>query len=224
MVISGRLLWHSWVLPNAGLRDFSAGMLLSIDAIQVAILGLLLIGLIVMDWQTLRLPDGFTLTGIALGFFLTCIGVVFLNPGQGEILLPAQHIRLRSPGVGQVEGNVFLTGPEAIVFGRVAAIVGAALLLLAVRAIYRRVRHRDGMGLGDVKLLAMIAAFLGFRPALLAFFIGILTAAVYGVFQVARGRANSATRLPFGAFLAAGGLVAALLGSSILSWYMAKLV
>lgn len=227
MVISGRLFWHSWVLPEVNhvqtLRGFDAGMLLSLQATEIAILGLLLIGLLVMDWQTLRLPDTFTLTGIALGFILTFTGVIFLSPGQDQILLPAEHLRLRSPGAGQVEGNLLLTGPEAVVLGRLAAIVGAALLLLTVRALYRRVRHREGMGLGDVKLLAMIAAFLGFGPALLAFFIGIIAAAAYGIFLLSRGRADAATRLPFGSFLAAGGLVAAVLGSPILTWYAGQL-
>lgn len=226
-VVCARMLWHAWVLTDAhqvsSFRDFDAGMLLTVQGVGIGVLGFLLLGLIVMDWETLRLPDAFTLSGIAIGFFLVCAQAMFLNPGQGQVLLPAEHIRLRSPGSGQVEGNVFLTGPEALVMGRVAAIVGAALLLAAIRALYRRIRHREGMGAGDVKLLAMIAAFLGFGPSVLAFFVGIVTAALYGVFLLARGRAHAATRLPFGSFLAAGGLVAALLGSPILTWYAAQL-
>jgi leader peptidase (prepilin peptidase) / N-methyltransferase len=185
----------------------------------LAALGFLLIGLMVMDWQTHRLPDAFTLTGIAIGLFLVCVQAIFLAPGEGAVVLADQHLRLRSPGSGSFEGNVFLTGAEALIFGRIAAILGAALVLLAVRWIYKALRQRDGMGLGDVKMLAMIAAFLGFAQSLVALFVGVLAASVYGLALLALRRADGATSLPFGSFLAAGGLVAALLGPQIVAWY-----
>ena len=190
-----------------------------LGALSLAILGFLLIGLMVMDWQTQRLPDAFTLTGTAIGLSLVCVQAIFLAPGEGAVVLADQHLRLRSPGAGSFEGNVFLTGAEALIFGRIAAIAGAALVLLAVRWIYKALRKRDGMGLGDVKMLAMIAAFLGFGQSLLALFVGVLTASVYGLALLALRRANAATRLPFGSFLAVGGLVAALLGPQIVGWY-----
>ncbi len=103
--------------------------------------------------------------------------------------------------------------------GRISAIAGAALLLLAVRATYKAARKQDGMGLGDVKLLAMIAAFLGFAQSLLALFGGVVAASVYGVVLLRRGKATGATKLPFGSFLAGGGLFAALFGNRIVEWY-----
>jgi len=191
-----------------------------IEAIGFAILGFLLIGLMVMDWQTQRLPDSFTLTGIAIGLLLVCAQAFFLAPGQGDIVLNTnRQLRLSSPGSFAAQGNVFLTGSEALIMGRVAAVAAAALILLAVRWIYKALRKRDGMGLGDVKLLAMIAAFLGLGESLLALFAGALAASLYGLALVLRGRAAGATRLPFGSFLAAGGLFAALLGQKIVSWY-----
>jgi leader peptidase (prepilin peptidase)/N-methyltransferase len=117
------------------------------------------------------------------------------------------------------KGNVFLTGPEALIGGRLVATVAAAGLLLLIRAAYKQLRNREGMGLGDVKLLAMIAAFLGFWPAILALFLGVLAASVFGVAQLACGRAKPTTALPFGSFLAAGGLVAALCGSTLIDIY-----
>jgi leader peptidase (prepilin peptidase)/N-methyltransferase len=191
-----------------------------LDVSGLAVLGFLLIGLMVMDWQTQRLPDAFTLTGIAIGFVLICVQAYFLAPGEGDIVLNTTHqLRLSSPGSFQSQGNVFLTGTEALIMGRIAAIAGAALLLLTIRRIYKALRKRDGMGLGDVKLLAMIAAFLGFGEALLALFAGVVAASVYGLALLARGRAGAATRLPFGSFLAAGGLFAALFGPQIVAWY-----
>jgi leader peptidase (prepilin peptidase)/N-methyltransferase len=193
---------------------------LIIHALTFAILGFLLIGLMVMDWQTQRLPDAFTLTGIGIGLLLTCVQAFFLAPGQGDIVLNATHqLWLSSPGSFASQGNVFLTGPEALILGRVAAIAGAAGILLLVRWGYKALRKRDGMGLGDVKLLAMIAAFLGFGEMLLALFAGTLAASFYGIVLIARRRASGASSLPLGSFLSAGGLFAALFGPKIIAWY-----
>jgi leader peptidase (prepilin peptidase)/N-methyltransferase len=188
------------------------------------ILGFLLIGLMVMDWQTQRLPDAFTLTGIAIGFVLVCVQALFLAPGQGDIVLnPTHQLRLSSPGSVAAQGNVFLTGTEALVMGRIAAIAGAALLLLIIRWLYKAIRKRDGMGLGDVKLLAMIAAFLGFGESLLALFAGVLAASAYGLTLLARGKAGAKSKLPMGSFICAGGLFAALFGQRIVDWYVGLL-
>jgi leader peptidase (prepilin peptidase) / N-methyltransferase len=193
------------------------------SAVNIAILGFLLIGLMVMDWQTMILPDAFTLTGIAIGLFLVCIQAIFLGPGEDEVHLTKHSLHLTSPGGVTDHGNVFLTGPESLILGRVAAVCGAALLLLLIRWLYRAVRHREGMGLGDVKLLAMIAAFLGFWPAVLSLFVGTVAAAFYGVVLLARGKAGVTSKLPFGSFLCVGGLVAALFGNRLIDRYIALL-
>jgi leader peptidase (prepilin peptidase)/N-methyltransferase len=185
-----------------------------------AILGFLLIGLMVMDWQTQRLPDAFIRSGIAIGFLLVCVQAFFLAPGQGNIVLDTAHrLRMSSSGSFAAQGNVVLPGTEALIMGRIASIAGAALVLLSVRWGYKALRKRDGMGLGDVKLLAMIAAFLGFEESLLALFAGAIVASLYGVALIARGKAGVATKLPFGSFLAAGALFAALLGPRVVAWY-----
>ena len=195
-----------------------------VAALSFAIFGFLLIGLLVMDWETMRLPDAFTLTGVAIGFVLTCVRAAFLAPGEGDIVLNTTHqLRMSSPGSFQARGNVFLTGTEAMVLGRVAAICGAALMLLVVRWTYKALRGRDGMGLGDVKLLAMIAAFLGFGQSVLALFAGVMAASVYGLYLMARGHSASETKLAFGSFLAAGGLFAAIVGQAVINWYVGLL-
>ncbi|HEX4652303.1 MAG TPA: prepilin peptidase, partial [Granulicella sp.] len=172
-----------------------------LSTLSLLVLGYLLLGLMVMDWQTMTLPDAFTITGIFLGFFLTCTQAIFLGPTEDQINLTSHHIRLASPGNVVDHGNLFFTGPEALIMGRLAAICGVALFLLAIRALYKAVRKREGMGLGDVKLLAMMAAFLGFWPALFALFSGVLAAFLYAITLLLRGRAGAATRLPFGSFL-----------------------
>lgn len=191
------------------------------SAISLAILGFLLIGLMVMDWQTFTLPNAFTLTGIAIGLFFVCTQAIFLGPNEDQVLLTKHSIHLSSPGGVTDAGNVFLTGPETLIFGRIAAICGAAAVLLIIRWLYKAIRHREGMGLGDVKLIAMIAAFLGFTPAILALFIGVLFASLYGVWLVLQRKGGPATKLPFGSFLSAGGLIAALWGNTLINNYLA---
>jgi leader peptidase (prepilin peptidase) / N-methyltransferase len=194
-----------------------------LTGLGLIILGFLLIGLTVMDWQTMILPDSFTLGGIAIALFLICAQAIFLGPNEDEVVLTMHHIQLTSPGGVVDHGNLFLTGPESLIFGRIAAICGAALVLLLIRWIYRAVRHREGMGLGDVKLLAMIAAFLGFWPAILALFLGTLIAAGYGIVLLARNKAGASSKLAFGSFLCIGGLIAAQFGNRLINMYITLL-
>ncbi|QMV17575.1 prepilin peptidase [Granulicella sp. 5B5] len=192
------------------------------DVAIFLILGFLLIGLMVMDWQTHKLPDVFTWTGIAIGFLLACVRVALLGPHEDEVILHGRN-PLSSPGNVVDAGNVVLTGPEHVVLGWLGAVVAAGCLLLVVRWVYMKLRGREGMGLGDAKLLAMIAAFLGFWPAMLALFVGVVTCSAYALVLLARGKAQAATRLPLGTFLCVGGLVAALVGPQLIAWYQSLL-
>jgi leader peptidase (prepilin peptidase)/N-methyltransferase len=86
--------------------------------------------------------------------------------------------------------------------------------------IYQKVRHREGLGLGDVKLIAMVGAFLGLRNALLALVIGSVSGSVLGYGYIKATRQDAASYpLPFGAFLGASALAAAIAGQRILGWY-----
>jgi leader peptidase (prepilin peptidase)/N-methyltransferase len=190
--------------------------------VAFCILGFLLIGLMVMDWQTHKLPDAFTLTGTAVAFVLICCQAVFLGPHEDELLLHGRN-PLTSPGNVTDRGNVILTGPEHLVLGRLLAICAAAGIVLLIRYIYQLLRKREGLGLGDAKLVAMIAAFLGFWPAILALFLGVVLCSAYAVTLMLRGKANSATRLPLGTFLSIGGLIAAIVGVPLIAWYSSLL-
>jgi leader peptidase (prepilin peptidase)/N-methyltransferase len=190
----------------------------SIDAAALAILGFLLIGLLVMDWQTHTLPDAFTLTGTLIGFLLLCVHSAYLLPHQYDLLLHG-HNPLTSVGGTVDNGNVVLTGPEHLILGRLLGITVATGLLLFIRLAYKTLRHREGLGLGDIKLVAMITAFLGFWLAGFAIFLGFILCSIYAITLIARRRATSTTRLPLGAFLAIGGLIAAILGAPVIAWY-----
>jgi leader peptidase (prepilin peptidase)/N-methyltransferase len=194
----------------------------AISTTGFAILGFLLIGLVVMDWQSHTLPDAFTFLGTFLGFLLICIRGAFLGGHEDELLLHGQN-PLSSPGNVVDKGNVVLTGPEHLVLGRLLAITLATCILLLLRFAYKSLRHREGLGLGDVKLIALIAAFLGFWPAILALFIGSILCSAYAVVLMLTRRATATTRLPLGTFLSIGGLIAALLGTPLIAWYTSLL-
>lgn len=193
---------------------------LVVHAIGIATLGSLLIALLVIDWKHHLLPNTLTVPGVLLGLLFACAEAVFLNDNEGNVILKRAP-DINAAGAGRSPGNIFLTGAEHLIFGRLLAAMGAFLLLHLIRVAYKAVRKRDGMGLGDAKLLAMIAAFVGFTPTVLSLFAGLMLATVYASAMLVRRRADAATRLPFGSFLCAGGLLAALYGERITEAYLA---
>ena len=98
-------------------------------------------------------------------------------------------------------------------------VLGGGVLLLIMEA-YARARGFEGLGMGDVKMLAMIGAFLGWHLMLLTLVLGSFAGSVIGVGLMASRRGGMKTALPFGTFLAVGALVAAVTGDAILQWYL----
>jgi leader peptidase (prepilin peptidase)/N-methyltransferase len=105
-------------------------------------------------------------------------------------------------------------------------IAAAAALILVIRWLYQLIRKREGIGLGDAKLMAMLAAWLGLPGALLAFGIGAILGAVIALVLLAvpaarRGSETwAATKLPLGTFLCIGGIFSALWGQPVINAYL----
>jgi leader peptidase (prepilin peptidase)/N-methyltransferase len=107
--------------------------------------------------------------------------------------------------------------------GPIDALIGAALgagVLYAIAAGYYFLRKEEGMGMGDVKMLAMIGAFLGWQAVLLTLILSSFSGAVVGIALLATSRGNMRYALPFGTFLAMGALIAMLTGDAIFNWYL----
>lgn len=92
-------------------------------------------------------------------------------------------------------------------------------VLLAIGEGYARLRGVEGMGMGDVKMLAMIGAFLGWPLMLLTLVIASFAGSIVGVGIILARRGDMKAALPFGTFLAVGAIVAAVAGDPIVAWY-----
>jgi leader peptidase (prepilin peptidase) / N-methyltransferase len=101
----------------------------------------------------------------------------------------------------------------------IGIVVGGGVLFGVAEAYYR-VRHEEGLGMGDVKMLAMIGAFLGWKLTLLTLMMASLCGTIIGVLVIVTRRGSMKYALPFGTFLALGAAVAATVGPALLDWYL----
>jgi leader peptidase (prepilin peptidase)/N-methyltransferase len=123
---------------------------------------------------------------------------------------------------GTVSGLAFsLFLPPGIVASLAGVALGGGVLLL-LRWVWLRATGVDGMGLGDVKMLAMIGAFLGWEQVVVVLFLASVSGAIAGLLLVASGRSMQSS-IPFGTFLAATAFIAALVGDDLFSWYATTL-
>ena len=84
--------------------------------------------------------------------------------------------------------------------------------------LYWKIRHREGLGLGDVKLIAMVGSFLGLRGALLTLILGSVAGSIIGYSYIKlTGKDPASYELPFGTFLGVAGLAAAVFGKQLLA-------
>jgi leader peptidase (prepilin peptidase) / N-methyltransferase len=166
-----------------------------------ALLCFVLLGLAVMDAETLLLPDLFTLPGLAAG-------IVFagLRPGLEN------------------GGWTYSASLRAVGWALLSASAAAATLLF-IAGVYWLVRRRMGMGMGDVKLVAMLGAWFGLSLTALTLFLAVILGALYGLRMVLyrdKKNAEPAGQLavPFGTMLCVSGLYSIFLGQGTLGWYL----
>ncbi len=95
-------------------------------------------------------------------------------------------------------------------------------LFYALAVGYQAVRHQDGLGGGDIKLLGMIGAFLGVSGVLLTIAIASIVGAVVGIIVMKRQKTGLAAMVPFGPFLSLGALVYLFWGQSLIDWYVSS--
>ncbi|MDQ3686096.1 MAG: prepilin peptidase, partial [Acidobacteriota bacterium] len=165
-----------------------------------------IIALIFIDAEHMILPNAITYPGIALAFI-------------ARLIVPNLY------GVGVLAEGA-LAGYPAWVVSIVGAIIGALVgggSLWLVGWLWERLRGVEAMGLGDVKMMFMVGAYLGWPLTVLTIFIAVLAGSIVGVALMARrGERDMQMLLPFGIFLGLGALVSLLTGASIINWYVSK--
>jgi len=122
------------------------------------------------------------------------------------------------PGIAVGFAFSFLTPPGW--FDSVIGIVVGGGVLWAVAEGYYLVRHEEGLGMGDVKMLAMIGAFVGWKLTLIALMMASFAGSLVGVIFIVSRRGGLKYALPFGTFLALGAALAATIGPGVLDWYL----
>lgn len=170
-------------------------------ALKYSIFSAILITLIASDIEERILPDEFTIGGTVIGIVLSYF--VPLEPGFASLLLPLsvdpkwKSLGESIIGAGVASGIIFLVGWA-----------------------YQKLRHRDGLGFGDVKMIAMIGAFLGLQWALLTLIGASLLGSLGGLIYIYIARKDASTyELPFGSFLGTAALAVAMFTQVMVVWY-----
>jgi leader peptidase (prepilin peptidase) / N-methyltransferase len=122
------------------------------------------------------------------------------------------------PGIVAGFAFSFLTPPGW--FDSAIGIVVGGGVLWAVAEGYYLLRHEEGLGMGDVKMLAMIGAFVGWKLTLMALMMASFAGSIVGVIFIISRRGGLKYALPFGTFLALGAALAATIGPGVLDWYL----
>ncbi len=122
------------------------------------------------------------------------------------------------PGI--VVGVLFsLIGPPGLVASLLGVVLGAGVLY-GIASAYYLVRREEGMGMGDMKMLAMIGAFLGWRAVILTLVLASFAGALTGIAVMLTRKEGLRYALPFGTFLGMAAFVAMLAGDGIIDWYL----
>jgi leader peptidase (prepilin peptidase)/N-methyltransferase len=122
---------------------------------------------------------------------------------------------------GTIAGLIasFVVTPPGWVSSLLGVVLGGGVLW-ATGALYERVRGVEGMGMGDVKMLAMIGAVLGWPLMILTLIWSSMAGGLVGAVLLAFKADARTTALPFGSFLAPAALLASLVGQPVLDWYL----
>ena len=155
---------------------------------------------------------------LASRLVLGCALIVLFEIDREHQILP--HA-ITLPGIAAGFAFSFFTDPGWV--SSLAGIVIGGGTLLAIGYGYYFLRHEEGLGMGDFKMLAMIGAFLGGPLTLLTLMMASMSGSIVGAFLILTRRGGMKSALPFGTFLALGAAIAAIIGPGLMHWYLGLL-
>jgi leader peptidase (prepilin peptidase)/N-methyltransferase len=159
----------------------------------------------------------FGTTWEAMAYFTFCCILLALSLIDLDHFLLPDVMTLSAIWIG-----LFINAFELLVPAR-EAILGAAcgwVILAAINTVYKLISNRDGIGQGDWKLAAAIGAWLGLNGLLSTVLIAFLFGAIVGILLLVVSFRNRRTHVPFGPFLAVGGIIATFHGPDISNLYL----
>ena len=176
---------------------------LTVNACKLCVFGAMMVALFFTDLEERILPDEITLGGTALGLVFGLFA-----PAQDSFA----HGLLWIAGL---EGQGWITNLAATA---VAAGLPAAVLWFG-RLVYLMLRHRDGLGFGDIKMVALLGCYLGLQAGLVTLILGSIAGSVIGLaFIKVAGKDPSTYELPFGTFLSGAALIALVFSKPLFGW------
>lgn len=208
------LAWHenvpvvAWLLLRGRCRTCGERISIVYPLVEVVA------AIIAVVWFLHFGPSVLFLSRVLFAFALVVLFVIDL---QHRILPNVITV----PGIAV--GFLFsLVGPPGAPgwIGSLAGLVAGGLSLFLIAEAYYRIRGEEGLGMGDVKMLAMIGAFLGWKLMLLTLVLSSFLGSFVGVAMIVTRTGGLKYALPFGTFLAIGALVASLVGDPIVNWYL----
>ena len=168
-----------------------------------------LLALVFIDAEHMLLPNAITYPGIVFAVV-------------ARLALPYLTGNLHFDDLPSLTHGVLTTSPiwvASLAGAFLGALIGGGSLWL-MGWTWEKLRGVEAMGLGDVKMMFMVGAYLGWQLTILTIFVGVLSGSVIGIVLMARQRQkNMQMLLPFGIFLGLGAIAALLFGSHIVEWY-----
>ena len=195
----------SWLTLRGRCRTCGERISVRYPLVELVTAALFVAGYLIYGWTPL----------LAVRLAFACAMIVLFAIDLEHYLLP-NVITVPGIVVGFVLSFFLPPGWQASLIGLVA---GGGLLFAIAEAWYR-LRGIEGLGMGDVKMLSMIGAFLGWKLMLVTLVLSSFAGSVIGIGVIALRRGNMKSALPFGTFLALGALTAAVAGDIIVDWYV----
>jgi len=168
-----------------------------------------LIALVFIDAEHMLLPNA-----------ITYPGMIFVLVAR--VVIPLVTATAHFDDLGPLSRGLLQGMPlwaASLIGAVIGGLIGGGSLWL-MGWTWEKLRGIEAMGLGDVKMMFMVGAYLGWRLTILTIFLGVLSGSLIGIALMARqGKRNMQMLLPFGVFLGIGSIAALLVGSQIVEWY-----